>query len=374
MLRFANSLWEWGVKKCGLLGGRTSVFRENSYSDARLQYPTFTTTFSFDYRGHGGRVVNLLASHRGDPGSITGWVTPDFRMWESYRTMPLIGGFSRGSPVSPALSFRRCSILISITSRPQSSKPPAQPDGARRLAVYDVLNGVAPEWKGGGKREIPDKTRQPAALPGTIPTCKKSGIDPAGNITWFHLGRSSQSNRSATVARSSTGVTQDLAGGHSLLPCSFTVSCVRESVAAFSNTWGQKRVRAAPMGFGGVGLAAGFPLGEKGKVGRPTAVFLRPAKSATLRCVVDCPAAMETPRRLRSGRVRTINNIEAPRPSFPPLTRPTCSETIGYSRRSTQRYDGNTARLARRSDETLGVRTTVAHIAPSLLDLGRAAT
>ncbi|KAJ8868868.1 hypothetical protein PR048_030409 [Dryococelus australis] len=56
--------------------------------------------------GHGGCAVNLLASHQGDPG---------LRMRESYRTMPLIGRFSRGSPVSPALSFRRCTILISIT-------------------------------------------------------------------------------------------------------------------------------------------------------------------------------------------------------------------------------------------------------------------
>ncbi|KAJ8876974.1 hypothetical protein PR048_021426 [Dryococelus australis] len=37
-------------------------------------------------------------------------------------------------------------------------------------------------------------------------------------------------------------------------------------------------------------------------------------------------------------------------------------------------YDGNTAHLARRSDEAQGVRVTVVHIAPSLLDLGRAAT
>ncbi|KAJ8871264.1 hypothetical protein PR048_027571 [Dryococelus australis] len=34
-----------------------------------------------------------------------------------------------------------------------------------------------------------------------------------------------------------------------------------------------------------------------------------------------------------------------------------------------QRYDGNIARFARRSDEALGVRVTVARIAPSLLDL-----
>ncbi|KAJ8897819.1 hypothetical protein PR048_003172 [Dryococelus australis] len=41
---------------------------------------------------------------------------PDFRMWESCRTMPLVGGFSRRSPVSSSISFRRCSIRTSITS------------------------------------------------------------------------------------------------------------------------------------------------------------------------------------------------------------------------------------------------------------------
>ncbi|KAJ8868526.1 hypothetical protein PR048_030054 [Dryococelus australis] len=48
----------------------------------------------------------LLASHQGDPG---------FCKWESCRTMPFVGGFSRGSTVSPASSFRCCSILTSIT-------------------------------------------------------------------------------------------------------------------------------------------------------------------------------------------------------------------------------------------------------------------
>ncbi|KAJ8877617.1 hypothetical protein PR048_022072 [Dryococelus australis] len=65
-------------------------------------------------RGHGGRTVSPLASHEGEPGSIPAG-SLDFRMWESYRTMPLVGGFSRGSPVSLVLLFRRCSILTSIT-------------------------------------------------------------------------------------------------------------------------------------------------------------------------------------------------------------------------------------------------------------------
>ncbi|KAJ8886156.1 hypothetical protein PR048_012365 [Dryococelus australis] len=41
--------------------------------------------------------------------------SPDFRKWEPFQTMPLVGGCPRGSPVSPTTSFRRCSIFTSIT-------------------------------------------------------------------------------------------------------------------------------------------------------------------------------------------------------------------------------------------------------------------
>ncbi|KAJ8872042.1 hypothetical protein PR048_028382 [Dryococelus australis] len=40
---------------------------------------------------------------------------PDNHMWESCRTMPTVVGFSRGSPITSALSFRCCYILTSIT-------------------------------------------------------------------------------------------------------------------------------------------------------------------------------------------------------------------------------------------------------------------
>ncbi|KAJ8875468.1 hypothetical protein PR048_023363 [Dryococelus australis] len=40
--------------------------------------------------------------------------SPVFRMWESCRTMPLVGGLSRGYPASPAPPFWRCSILTPI--------------------------------------------------------------------------------------------------------------------------------------------------------------------------------------------------------------------------------------------------------------------
>ncbi|KAJ8886120.1 hypothetical protein PR048_012329 [Dryococelus australis] len=39
---------------------------------------------------------------------------PEFSKWESCRTIALVSGFSRGSPISPALAFRRCSIVISF--------------------------------------------------------------------------------------------------------------------------------------------------------------------------------------------------------------------------------------------------------------------
>ncbi|KAJ8887565.1 hypothetical protein PR048_013781 [Dryococelus australis] len=55
--------------------------------------------------------IKLLASHQGELGSIPGRFTRDFRKWESCRTMPLVGGFSRGSPVSC-----RCAALFSTKS------------------------------------------------------------------------------------------------------------------------------------------------------------------------------------------------------------------------------------------------------------------
>ncbi|KAJ8895117.1 hypothetical protein PR048_000442 [Dryococelus australis] len=51
----------------------------------------------------------------------------DFLMWDSCRTMPLVSGFSRGSPVYPDSSFLRSSILISITSLTQIADNLAQP-------------------------------------------------------------------------------------------------------------------------------------------------------------------------------------------------------------------------------------------------------
>ncbi|KAJ8890655.1 hypothetical protein PR048_010164 [Dryococelus australis] len=50
--------------------------------------------------GRGCVVVRLIASHLGELGSIPGGVAPGF-LWKTCREMPLVGGYSRGSPVYP---------------------------------------------------------------------------------------------------------------------------------------------------------------------------------------------------------------------------------------------------------------------------------
>ncbi|KAJ8873690.1 hypothetical protein PR048_024522 [Dryococelus australis] len=57
----------------------------------------------------------LVRSHQGEKGVQSPAGSPDFRKWESCCAIPLVDWFSRGSPVSPAPSFRRRSILTSIT-------------------------------------------------------------------------------------------------------------------------------------------------------------------------------------------------------------------------------------------------------------------
>ncbi|KAJ8888590.1 hypothetical protein PR048_008082 [Dryococelus australis] len=62
----------------------------------------FLKKFAFDMNGRWRNqtisTVGLLASYQGEPDSIPGRFSPDFRKWESCRTMPLVGGFSLDLP------------------------------------------------------------------------------------------------------------------------------------------------------------------------------------------------------------------------------------------------------------------------------------
>ncbi|KAJ8871041.1 hypothetical protein PR048_027345 [Dryococelus australis] len=78
-------------------------------------------------RGSGGAVARALVSHttairvRSPAGSL-----PDFRMWESYWTMPLAGGFLGVLPF-PSLTFQRRSILGIISCHVQGRWTPTGP-------------------------------------------------------------------------------------------------------------------------------------------------------------------------------------------------------------------------------------------------------
>ncbi|KAJ8883348.1 hypothetical protein PR048_015191 [Dryococelus australis] len=75
-------------------------------------------------------LVRLLASHQGEPGSIPGRFTPDICKRGSYRTMPLVGGFSREPPVSsrPFIPALPNTHLTSPSSAVKTSLLRSRPD------------------------------------------------------------------------------------------------------------------------------------------------------------------------------------------------------------------------------------------------------
>ncbi|KAJ8866649.1 hypothetical protein PR048_032510 [Dryococelus australis] len=112
-------------------GGRVSVEStvscpcEAEFSSAadRVSSRILRKTSEEDRRGRGGRAVNVLTSHQGESGSICpSGSLPDFRMWESCRTIPMVDGFSRGSPVSLAPYSPQITLIgskdLSVKGRP----------------------------------------------------------------------------------------------------------------------------------------------------------------------------------------------------------------------------------------------------------------
>ncbi|KAJ8895848.1 hypothetical protein PR048_001187 [Dryococelus australis] len=93
--------------------------------------------------------------------------------------MPLVGGFSRGSPVSPALSFRRCSILTSITIISSQDLDPRENPSTSGIVRHDShlrkSGGVTLQWK----------TRQLSAVAARVTIVWYVFVSlRAGNHTW----------------------------------------------------------------------------------------------------------------------------------------------------------------------------------------------
>ncbi|KAJ8895550.1 hypothetical protein PR048_000886 [Dryococelus australis] len=110
---------------------------------------------------------------------------PDFRMRKSWQMMQLVGGFSRGSPVPPVPSFRRCSILTLIKLISQDLAIKSCPNIFTQS--LDIQYEATAEWGRNGsapRKPIAQLKRQPR-LP---PTYEDQG-DPARSRTRFALGR-----------------------------------------------------------------------------------------------------------------------------------------------------------------------------------------
>ncbi|KAJ8888538.1 hypothetical protein PR048_008029 [Dryococelus australis] len=86
--------------------------------------------------------LNVTAGTITGGGGGGGVALPDFRTWESCRTMPLVEWFPRGHPVSIAFAFRRCSILILLQPRRLSVEIPYSiPSRAASEVIARPLGG-----------------------------------------------------------------------------------------------------------------------------------------------------------------------------------------------------------------------------------------
>ncbi|KAJ8879892.1 hypothetical protein PR048_020512 [Dryococelus australis] len=103
----------------GLCVHATTDKHQQSHAEGReTQFVYLSVTQSRRNAGGGGGTVAERLAHSPPTKANRAQSPagpPDFRKWESCRTMPLVGGFSQGSPVSPVPSFRRRSIFTSVT-------------------------------------------------------------------------------------------------------------------------------------------------------------------------------------------------------------------------------------------------------------------
>ncbi|KAJ8894829.1 hypothetical protein PR048_000136 [Dryococelus australis] len=211
--------------------------------------------------------------------------------------------------------------VLSVTSRVRESSLGELGRGLN-IAPTDAIPtkmkreeyGEAPECKGGRMREIPEIIRRPAAS--SLHDSRTCGNPVVGDRTRFSQAEGEESDHHTTAAPVSHKCAVPLFHGHILKDS--------EPASGVSNY--QLHVNYMPIS---------RPVDKESSGALCSQSDTRPVPQ---RHVTD--QRMQTPA------------------SEEPLRR---------------RHDGNTARLARRSDETLGVRVSVARIAPSLLDLERAA-
>ncbi|KAJ8889783.1 hypothetical protein PR048_009286 [Dryococelus australis] len=146
-------------------------------------------------------MVTLLAS-QGEPGSIHGRFTPDFRKWESCRTTPLVGRFSRGYPVPLTLAFWSFSIPTLLhPHRPLKSR------SNQHTGLGRGVDKLEHRWNVRMEEAEDPRENQPTSGIVTILSCGKFGSDPTGNRTRFVEMRGERSGHCAPQLHQYTGST-----------------------------------------------------------------------------------------------------------------------------------------------------------------------
>ncbi|KAJ8872433.1 hypothetical protein PR048_026037 [Dryococelus australis] len=204
---------EW--KRSWLGEGEARVIdtgKKNPQVIAATQIPTSATRIEFvpgltslgksEHRGRGGRAVSLLASHQGGRVSIPGWVTPDFRMWESCRTMPLVGGSRFPCPFIPELLH---SLITLIGSQDLDVKqPPKSPtlhfttlehnSGYSKCCFFTLSESnfcnIPPCVTSGGSRQTHQRVVDPVGV-----------FSAAPKTTWMAVGGERGGGAESTRAR-----------------------------------------------------------------------------------------------------------------------------------------------------------------------------
>ncbi|KAJ8873498.1 hypothetical protein PR048_024316 [Dryococelus australis] len=282
-------------------------------------------------RDRGGLVVRPLSSHLGGPGFDFRRGRP--RVWESCQTMPLVDGFPRGSPVYPALAFRRCSILTSrIRTLPKtpSHRCDALLEGPTAVSQDELECG-----------------------------CRQDGARRSSETLRERVNR-------MTTARIAI---------YSRRRPQFVCSCLSRP-APLSCALCEAFLLLQDCPFVGLPYRSSPPIGREGTQGVVLPRFEKEPKDGAHDTVGVSVA--RAPRR-----TQTLSNVTPCQRLHVRIRKYCWTVTMivadGHEMQPKARVDGfkmghrdgNTARLARRSDEALEVRVSVARIASSLLDLGR---
>ncbi|KAJ8873692.1 hypothetical protein PR048_024524 [Dryococelus australis] len=328
---------------------------------------------------------------------------PDFRTWESCRTMPPVGGFSRGSPVS-----LRPFIPVPLHTRLNHPRRLSDPSLLRASQITSSLtHSLAPFW-----RAVPCFCSgihgEPLKAIGHASAYAKILINSSHDygIRKVCPGKSAIGSKACRaglincdpIVKATSPTKQEV---KPIMKTALMIVTMKNSVdevsedcldvpTHFTNEFPSKSGAENAESFNSARYI--FPEDSNEIVDRlrrcmvacllPLAVNLRGTPHGRLQSVVRLDVEQPIYRGRNAQVIDAVQLAVADENTISCHPMGVIEESVEQRRNeragemrhlicTVRRHGGNTARLARRSDETLDVRISVARIAPSLLDLGR---